>query len=115
MSRVATIRSFGFLVALLAAAASLAAQRPKRGAPPTTPAAPRADSARVTPAGDPALRALHWRLVGPFRGGRAVAGAGDPTRPPVFYFGAGGGGVWETTRGGAAWRKGSDGKAAIAS
>src|SRR5256884_5000101 len=45
-------------------------------------------------ASDPALRALHWRLVGPFRGGRAVAGAGDPPRPPVFYFRArdGGGG-----------------------
>src|SRR3989442_15627804 len=105
MSRVATIRSFGFLVALLAAAASLAAQRPKRGAPPATPAAPRADSARVTPAGDPALRALHWRLVGPFRGGRAVAGAGHPTRPPVFYFRAGGGGGGKTTGGRGTWGK----------
>src|SRR6266571_3017696 len=115
MSRVATIRSFGFLVALLAAAASLAAQRPKRGAPPATPAAPRADSARVTPAGDPALRALHWRLVGPFRGGRAVAVAGDPTRPLVFYFGAVDGGVWKTTSGGATWSNVSDGKSEIAS
>src|SRR5437899_3151333 len=115
MSRVATIRSFGFLVALLAAAASLAAQRPKRGAPPATPAAPRADSARVTPTGDPALRALHWRLVGPFRGGRAVAVAGDPTRPLVFYFGAVDGGVWKTTSGGATWSNVSDGKSEIAS
>ncbi|HEX4599826.1 MAG TPA: glycosyl hydrolase [Gemmatimonadales bacterium] len=64
---------------------------------------------------DPALRALHWRLVGPFRGGRAVAVAGDPTRPLVFYFGAVDGGVWKTTNGGEAWTNVTDGKAEIAS
>ncbi|HYT05845.1 MAG TPA: glycosyl hydrolase, partial [Gemmatimonadales bacterium] len=115
MSRVATIRSLGFLVALLAAAASLAAQRPKRGAPPASSVPPRADSTQPAPAGDPALRALHWRLVGPFRGGRAVAVAGDPTRPLVFYFGAVDGGVWKTTSGGATWSNVSDGKSEIAS
>src|SRR5437762_240351 len=54
-------------------------------------------------ASDPALRALHWRLVGPFRGGRAVAVAGDPSRPLVFYFGAVDGGVWKTSNGGQTW------------
>src|SRR2546422_11528568 len=100
MSRVATIRSFGFLVALLAAAASIAAQRPKRGAPPATPAAPRADSARVTPAGDGALRALHWRPVGPLPGERAVPVEGGQTRRLVFYVGGVEGGVWKATSGG---------------
>ena len=64
---------------------------------------------------DPALRALRWRLVGPFRGGRAVAVAGDPTRPLVFYFGAVDGGVWKTTNGGVTWRNVTDGKSDIAS
>src|SRR5437588_12457788 len=64
----------------------------------------RADSTRDrAAASDPALRALHWRLVGPFRGGRAVAVAGDPSRPLVFYFGAVDGGVWKTANGGQTW------------
>src|SRR5438067_10108605 len=66
-------------------------------------------------ASDPALRALHWRLVGPFRGGRAVAVAGDPARPLVFYFGAVDGGVWKTTNGGETWSNVTDGRSDIAS
>src|SRR5438477_377805 len=66
-------------------------------------------------AGDPALRALHWRLVGPFRGGRAVAVAGDPSRPLVFYFGAVDGGVWKTANGGQTWNSVTDGRSDIAS
>ena len=66
-------------------------------------------------AGDPALRALHWRLVGPFRGGRAVAVAGDPSRPLVFYFGAVDGGVWKTANGGQTWSNVTDGRSDIAS
>src|SRR5437899_4445361 len=119
MSRVATTRSLGFLAAVLVAAAPapppLVAQRPKRKAPPASAVSSRADSTRPAPAADPALRALHWRLVGPFRGGRAVAVAGDPTRPLVFYFGAVDGGVWKTTSGGATWSNVSDGKSEIAS
>src|SRR5438093_475047 len=120
MFSVATTRSLGFLAAVLVAAAAaapppLVAQRPKRKAPPASAISPRADSTRSAPAGDPALRALHWRLVGPFRGGRAVAVAGDPTRPLVFYFGAVDGGVWKTTSGGATWSNVSDGKSEIAS
>src|SRR2546422_7144739 len=112
MSSVATTRSLGFLAAVLVAAAAappLVAQRPKRKAPapPASSVPPRADSTRPAPAGDPALRALHWRLVGPFRGGRAVAGAGEPTRPPVVYFRAVGGGGGESTSGRATWGHGS--------
>src|SRR6184192_3498898 len=66
-------------------------------------------------ASDPALRALHWRVVGPFRGGRAVAVAGDPSRPLVFYFGAVDGGVWKTGSGGQTWRNITDGRSDIAS
>ena len=54
---------------------------------------------------DPALYAgLRWRCIGPFRGGRALAAAGVPGQPNVFYFGAVGGGVWKTTDAGRVWR-----------
>ncbi|MCH7839247.1 MAG: hypothetical protein IID38_03285, partial [Planctomycetes bacterium] len=43
------------------------------------------------------LSALEWRFVGPFRGGRVPAVAGDADNPHVFYFGAAHGGVWKTT------------------
>ena len=51
---------------------------------------------------------LHWRLVGPFRGGRAEAAAGVPGDPQTYYFGAVGGGVWKTTNGGLTWMPISD-------
>src|SRR5260370_5182298 len=43
------------------------------------------------------LVSLEWRAIGPFRGGRVVAVAGDPVNPHVFYFGSTGGGVWKKT------------------
>ena len=55
------------------------------------------------------LNALQWRLIGPFRGGRCVAVAGDPVNPLVFYHGATAGGVWKTHDGGTYWENVSDG------
>src|SRR6059058_3175999 len=55
------------------------------------------------------LRSLEWRCIGPYRGGRVVAVAGDPTNSQVFYFGSTGGGVWKTTDGGIIWENVSDG------
>jgi photosystem II stability/assembly factor-like uncharacterized protein len=53
---------------------------------------------------DPALfSGMRWRLVGPFRGGRSVAATGIPDEPEHFYFGAVGGGVWETENAGRTW------------
>jgi photosystem II stability/assembly factor-like uncharacterized protein len=52
---------------------------------------------------------LEWRLIGPFRGGRVVAVAGDPSDRNVFYFGAVAGGVWKTTDAGTYWECISDG------
>ncbi|MDE2257266.1 MAG: hypothetical protein KGK05_05840, partial [Xanthomonadaceae bacterium] len=46
---------------------------------------------------------LHWRLVGPFRGGRVLAVAGDPSDAQHFYFGAVNGGVWESHDAGRTW------------
>ena len=46
---------------------------------------------------------MHWRMIGPFRGGRDVAVAGVASEPTTFYFGAVGGGVWRTTNAGVTW------------
>jgi len=57
-----------------------------------------------------ALReSLTWRSIGPHRGGRVVAVAGDPRDPMTFYFGACAGGVWKTTDGGTNWECITDG------
>ena len=53
--------------------------------------------------------ALDYRLLGPFRGGRSAAVTGVPGKPNLFYFGATGGGVWETKNGGRTWNNISDG------
>jgi photosystem II stability/assembly factor-like uncharacterized protein len=55
------------------------------------------------------LQMVHWRMVGPSRGGRVVAVAGDPVNKLVFYFGSTGGGIWKTDDGGIGWRNVSDG------
>jgi photosystem II stability/assembly factor-like uncharacterized protein len=46
---------------------------------------------------------LKWRLIGPFRGGRAVAVTGVPGSATTFYFGAVNGGIWKTTDAGMVW------------
>jgi len=57
-------------------------------------------AAGVTP-GD--YGALHWRSIGPFRGGRVLAVAGASDDRQHFYFGAVNGGVWETRDAGRTW------------
>jgi photosystem II stability/assembly factor-like uncharacterized protein len=49
------------------------------------------------------LSGLHWRDVGPMRGGRSYGVAGSPTEPDTFYFGSVGGGVWKTVNAGRTW------------
>src|SRR5947208_10269063 len=67
-------------------------------------------SVELQPVIDPSmLNSLEWRLIGPFRGGRVVAVAGDPVHSQVFYFGSTGGGVWKTTNAGILWENVSDG------
>ena len=53
---------------------------------------------------------MQWRLVGPFRAGRAIAAAGIPGNPYTFYFGAVDGGMWKTTNAGLTWEPISDGQ-----
>jgi len=54
-------------------------------------------------------KALEYRLIGPFRGGRSAAVTGVPNQPNLFYFGSTGGGVWKTMDGGRTWDNISDG------
>jgi photosystem II stability/assembly factor-like uncharacterized protein len=46
---------------------------------------------------------LHWRDVGPMRGGRSYGVAGNANQPDTFYFGSVGGGVWKTENAGRSW------------
>src|SRR5215469_8239995 len=47
---------------------------------------------------------LHWREIGPFRGGRTVGAAGIPSQPNVFFIGVNNGGVWKTDDYGRTWK-----------
>jgi photosystem II stability/assembly factor-like uncharacterized protein len=49
------------------------------------------------------LNGLHWRDVGPMRGGRSYGVAGVASEPATFYFGSVGGGVWKTVNAGHTW------------
>ncbi len=49
------------------------------------------------------LQSLHWRSIGPFRGGRTRAVAGVPSQPNVFYVAQVNGGVWKTDDYGQTW------------
>ena len=55
------------------------------------------------------LDMVTWRSVGPTRGGRVLAVAGDPDHQFTFYQGTAGGGVWKTEDGGINWSNVSDG------
>ncbi|MEA3420874.1 MAG: glycosyl hydrolase, partial [Acidobacteriota bacterium] len=54
-------------------------------------------------------KAMTWRCIGPYRGGRCTAVAGISSQPYTYYFGACGGGVWKTEDGGMNWKPVSDG------
>src|SRR5882724_5435047 len=49
------------------------------------------------------FKSLHWRDIGPFRGGRVRAVAGVPQQPNIFYMAQVNGGVWKTTDYGRTW------------
>jgi len=49
------------------------------------------------------FKSLHWRSIGPFRGGRTRAVAGVASQPNVFYIAQVNGGVWKTDDYGRTW------------
>ena len=60
-------------------------------------------AAQAAPVNPQLFQDLKWRSVGPFRGGRVLAVAGDPVDPRRFYFGGVNGGVWRTDDAGRTW------------
>lgn len=67
-------------------------------------------SARRDPVPASLYSGLHWRMIGPFRGGRVDAVSGVPGRPHEFYFGHANAGVWKTTNAGRTWAPVFDGQ-----
>jgi photosystem II stability/assembly factor-like uncharacterized protein len=60
-------------------------------------------SSSASPIDSKSYAGMKWRLIGPFRGGRALTVTGVPSQPNTYYFGAVAGGVWKTTDGGVSW------------
>lgn len=55
------------------------------------------------------FKALKWRNIGPFRGGRSNAVSGVPGNDQLYYTGYTGGGLWKTEDAGISWTNISDG------
>jgi photosystem II stability/assembly factor-like uncharacterized protein len=88
------IRALGVSLFLAFAAAGMTLSPPAEAASQT-----------VVAQVDPTLfKAMRWRGIGPYRGGRALAVQGISGEPGLFYFGAAAGGVWKTIDSGATWR-----------
>ena len=71
----------------------LLAQKPKVAKLPKTATVAVVDSALNN---DPYFKPVKWRNIGPYRGGRAVAGTGVVGDPQLYYMGTVGGGIWKT-------------------
>ncbi len=48
-------------------------------------------------------QAMHWRFIGPMRGGRTVALDGVADQPNLFYIAAVNGGIWKSQDAGRTW------------
>jgi photosystem II stability/assembly factor-like uncharacterized protein len=65
---------------------------------------------------DPAFfKGLHYRLVGPSRGGRVTTVTGVPSQPKTFYMGVASGGLFRTRDAGMSWVPITDGKIPLGS
>jgi photosystem II stability/assembly factor-like uncharacterized protein len=114
-------RGVALLIALTLLTGNSAGQRKKRpsetpeaGKTASTtqssaqPAAPSAEASENESEQKGPWHGLTYRLVGPFRGGRALAVTGVIADPHTYYFGSTGGGVWKSTDGGLTWRSMTD-------
>src|SRR5579872_4643280 len=84
------------------------AVKPAQATQPAQPAAAastgnKAETLEATKPEEKSLKGMHYRMIGPFRGGRSLTAAGIPGDPTTYYFGATGGGVWKSTDGATTW------------
>jgi len=101
-------RSTFFTVGAVLAATSAVAQTPAANvAARTRPMMASVDTSL--------LHGLHFRMVGPPRGGRVTTVTGVPSQPRTFYMGVASGGVFRTTDAGSSWVPITDGKVPVAS
>lgn len=100
LSRHTTLVCSSIASVLLTAASIAAAQTPLT--PARAPGAAEFDSAH--------FGGLHWRSIGPYRGGRVTTVVGVPSKPFTYYMGATGGGIWKTDDAGMSWQNVSDDK-----
>jgi photosystem II stability/assembly factor-like uncharacterized protein len=52
----------------------------------------------------PEFKSLHYRMIGPFAGGRVSRAVGVPGDPLTYYFAAAASGVWKSENGGISFR-----------
>ena len=83
------------------------------GGPVQAQTAPR--PAAMTSVDTSFFNGLHYRLVGPSRGGRVTTVTGVPAQPKTFYMGVASGGLFRTTDGGLTWVPLTDGKVPLGS
>jgi photosystem II stability/assembly factor-like uncharacterized protein len=103
------LRQITFFLLLVFLADPAFAQKKKNAPAESKPSAAQPAAPASSTAGTPEeedkspWKALNYRLVGPFRGGRVVAVSGVVGQDNVYYFGAAAGGVWKTVDGGLNW------------
>jgi photosystem II stability/assembly factor-like uncharacterized protein len=94
----------GVLTAICFAIPGFSQKKPKNT--PTTPT-----SAATANAFDATkFKAMRWRNIGPYRGGRSCAVSGVTGDDNTYYVGYTGGGIWKTDDAGLNWRNISDGQ-----
>ena len=102
MSQSKAIAKLALIVAL-SFSCSLSAQKSERERKPPEKPAVEENAAPTPKTEDPLFKGMKYRVIGPFRGGRALTAAGIPGDPNTYYFGATGGGVWKSTDGALTW------------
>jgi len=106
-ARLSLILAFALSIAASAQTKPEKASKANRQAQPTsasqTPSESKPADAESTKPEEKVFKGMHYRLIGPFRGGRSLTAAGIPGDPTTYYFGATGGGVWKSTDGAQTW------------
>ena len=82
---------------LLAASSTLLGQTPQ------TASTQRPAESEKPDAEDPIFKDMHYRPIGPFRGGRSLTVSGVAGDPTTYWFGGVGGGVWKSNDGALTW------------